>query len=119
MTVYSKGDMPISTDTLVTLRNCLSKMSIAINKELERRNPTKIVDESIFMMSYVDKTSPKLTDYQVAVREGNEEKFDYALKILKEAFAKIDNRYHGTNYNHSYWIFGNPERIYRQKLRVE
>lgn len=72
--------------------------------------------EANFKLNYTEYNSQKLGTYEVAEKNDNiPEKWNRALNILKQANATISSRYHGNNYNFSYWLYNG--RIYRQKLK--
>ncbi len=59
----------------------------------------------------------KIGDYEIAYASANiADKFQTALNILKASNATIKDRYHGVDYQYSYWIYGEG-KIYRQKLK--
>jgi len=74
------------------------------------------VSEANFNLNYTEVTSPKLGIFEIAEEKDNpKEKWTRALNILKQNNATISTRYHGNNYNFSYWLYN--DRIYRQKLK--
>lgn len=73
------------------------------------------VNESVFFLNYEDRESEKLKRFQIATQKGNETEFSEAFKVLKNAKATISNRYHGPNYNFSYWIWN--DNIYRKQIQ--
>lgn len=79
----------------------------------------KTVAEDNFFFEYDNYESPNMGKYQSATKEGNiTGRFQNAYNILKKADARIDNRYHGPDYEFAYWIWEHgKDRIYRQKLR--
>jgi hypothetical protein len=48
----------------------------------------------------------KLGEYEVAYKTGNiPDKLDFAYNILRSANATIKDRYHGADYQYSYWLY--------------
>lgn len=59
----------------------------------------------------------KLGEYEVAHKTSNiEEKWRPAYNILRNSNATIKDRYHGQDYQYSYWLYG-EDKIFRQKLK--
>ena len=74
------------------------------------------VSEAKFNLNYTEVTSPKLGNFEIAEEKTNPtEKWTRAHNILKQNNATISTRYHGNNYNFSYWLYNG--KIYRQKLK--
>ncbi len=106
----------MKSESILVNKAALQEVIEKLQKIVKGQTSTKIVNESNFFMNYEPRQTPKLGLFQVASREGNETNFDTALKVLKKFKATISHRYHGNDYNYSYWFFGSPEKIFRQKL---
>jgi len=74
------------------------------------------VSEANFNLNYTEVSSPKLGTFEIAEEKTNLiEKWTRANNILKQNNATISTRYHGNNYNFSYWLYNG--KIYRQELK--
>ena len=82
---------------------------------------TPAASEINFNLNYTERNTQKLGTFEVAEEKDNpKEKWTRALNILKQNNATISTRYHGEDYNYSYWLYNkNLDRIYRQKLKNE
>jgi len=91
----------------------------ACDSYIESVTPTefKAIPETVFSyLTYEPHVGEKLKEYEMAQAKNNTQKeFDEAFNTLKEANATINNRYHGSGYVFSYWLFS--QAIYRQKLK--
>lgn len=101
------------------MRDHYQAIADALNEELEKNSPPEVkpaVLEENFNLNYSEFTSKKLGTFEVAEKNGNiPEKGNRAFNILKNANATINSRYHGKNYQFSYWIY--DSRIFRKKLK--
>ena len=58
----------------------------------------------------------KLGEFEIAHKKTNlEDKWQTAFTILRNNNSTIEDRYHGIDYQYSYWLF-DSEKIYRKKL---
>lgn len=58
----------------------------------------------------------KLAEFETADKQGNvEQNWTHAFNILKASNSTINNRYHGADFTHTYWLY--QDRIFRQKLK--
>ena len=106
----------VLVEILVKVRDMATEALDQLTPEEVKEKP--IVDESNFYFTYKDYESPKLKSFQAADRKDNTgNRFQSAINILKKNDATISHRYHGEDYNFSYWLYGDPVRIYRQKLK--
>jgi hypothetical protein len=61
--------------------------------------------------------SEKMGEYEIAHKNSNiTDKWQSANNILRSSNATIKTRYHGEDYQYSYWLYG-EDKIYRQKLK--
>ena len=84
-------------------------------------NPERVavLEESFTTLRFEPMKGDKLGDYEIAFKSGNiEGKFQSAYNVLAASNATIKDRYHGTGYAFSYWLFGEG-KIYRQRLKQE
>jgi len=86
----------------------------ACNSEIERLKPseakdqpqTKAVSESNFDLTYAKHTGVKLGEFEIAdEKDSPSDLYKHAFNILKQANATISNRYHGEDYQFSYWLY--------------
>ena len=91
------------------------KRNIAARHGVTDEEPL-IVSEDHFDLNYKQVTSQKLGTFEITEEKANPpEKWTKAHNILKQNNSTISNRYHGTNYVFSYWLYN--KKIYRQKLK--
>jgi len=88
------------------------------SQEPELENAPATVKETTFTtLKWDEQKGSKLGDFEVAYKASNiEDKWQHAFNILRNSNATIKERYHGENYSHSYWVYG-QDKIYRQKLK--
>jgi hypothetical protein len=110
-------------ESLVKLRDALSMASESLNEYIDTLAPaeakkTPAVDESLFLiLKFEPQQGAKLGDYEVSYKANNiEEKWIQAFKLLETSKATIQNRYHGKDYQYTYWLYG-ENKIYRQKMK--
>ncbi len=113
-------------DFLIKLRDGAQMIADAANEtlksmtnpELDLEKETVAVNETTFIILKWDtQKSFQLGDFDVAYKKSNlQDKWQTAFNILRNSNATIKERYHGTGYNYSYWIYG-EDKIYRQKLK--
>ncbi len=101
---------------VIILKNCIIELHKLPELELEKEVTT--VNETTFIILKWDaQKGVQLGDFDVAYKKSNlQDKWQSAFKILRNSNATIKERYHGTGYNYSYWIYG-EDKIYRQKLK--
>jgi hypothetical protein len=113
-------------NALVKTRDGLRMAADAIDDYLETLAPPGMkkatcgnaaTPEPVFTcLTFEPHRGERLGDYETAQAKNNrQEQFDQAFNILKTADASIQNRFHGPNYAHSYWLYN--LMIYRQKLK--
>lgn len=86
--------------------------------EAEKQKPqSPEIDEALFScLKFEAQQGNKLGDYEIADKtQNNSEDWQKAFDILKKLNATIKDRAKGQNF--SYWLYGDFERIYRQKRR--
>jgi len=98
------------------------KVRDAANEAIEQLTPQEIkeqvpsVSEANFDLNFTEYAGQKLGNFEVAEKNGNiPEKWTRGFNILKQANATISSRYHGENYDFTYWLYN--RKIYRQKLK--
>jgi len=106
----------VLVEILVKVRDMATEALEQLTPEEIKEKP--VVNESNFFLTYKNYESPKLGKFQAAdLKDNVPDRFQRVVNILKQNDAKIDNRYHGEGYNFSYWLYGDPVRIYRQQLK--
>lgn len=74
-------------------------------------------EETFTILKFEAQQGVKLGEFDVAHKASNlEDKWQSAYNILRASNATIKDRYHGEDYQYSYWLYG-EDRIYRQKLK--
>jgi len=74
-------------------------------------------EETFTTLKYEKQQGNRLGEFEVAYKASNlPDKFSPAYGILRVNNATIKERYHGSGYVYSYWLFG-KDKIYRQKLK--
>jgi hypothetical protein len=111
---------------LVKLRDASQMIVEAANEFLKSMEPPELglenepaaVQELTFTtLKFETQKGSKLGDYEVAYKANNiQDKWSHAFNVLKNSNATIKDRYHGTGYAYSYWLYG-EDKIYRQKLK--
>ena len=83
----------------------------------KQKSQTTEIDEALFLcLKFEAQTGQKLGNYEIADKtKNNPEEWQKAFDILKKSGATIKDRAKGQNF--SYWLYGDFERIYRQKRR--
>lgn len=81
-------------------------------KEIKR---DQAVPEEVFnCLTFEAQTGQKLGAFETASQDKNDEsKFKAAYDTLDQTKATIKDRYHGQEYQHTYWTFN--QKIYRQR----
>ena len=84
--------------------------------ELGGENKQAAVNELTFStLKWDQQKGAQLGEFDKAYKASNiEEKWKHAFYMLRSSNATIKDRYHGTGYSYSHWIFG-QDKIYRQK----
>ncbi|MGA2523646.1 MAG: hypothetical protein ABSF65_05780 [Candidatus Bathyarchaeia archaeon] len=108
---------------LVKVRDGAQQIADAANEYVESLTPPEIkeenaVDENTFSCLKFDaQQGNKLGSFDVAYKTTNPaDKWTQAFDVLSKANSTIQTRYHGKNYEFSYWLYGEG-KIYRQKLK--
>ncbi len=113
-------------ESLVKLRDAFSMASEALNDYINTLAPAEahneekqpVVNEAIFnVLKFEGQQGAKIGAYEVAYKQNNvAEKWQSAYNILEKSNATIKDRYKGSGYSFSYWLYG-VDKIYRQKLK--
>jgi len=113
-------------DFLAKLRDAGQMISDAADELLKSITPPELgldnepsaVNEITFTaLKWDAQKGTHLGDFDVAHKTSNiEDKWRHAFNILQSSNATIKERYNGTGYSYSYWIYG-KDKIYRQKLK--
>jgi hypothetical protein len=86
--------------------------------KVAKKEPAATVSEEPFTcLKFEDQRGAKLGEYAVAYRQSNLlDKWNTAFNILRQSNATIKDRYYGSGYHFSFWLYG-ENKIYRQKLK--
>jgi len=78
----------------------------------------KHIDEKAFIaLKFEEQKGAKLGTFEIANQNSNTvNAWKTPFDELGKANATIKDRYHGKNYEYSYWLYGEG-KIYRQKLK--
>lgn len=109
---------------LVKLRDASKQLADAADQYIVSLAPPEIkaelsaVQEATFKtLKFEAQKGVKLGEYELAHKQANlEDKWQPAHNILNNNNATIKDRYHGQDYQYSYWLFG-TDKIYRQKIK--
>ena len=109
---------------LVKLRDAFSMAAEATNEYIDslapaevKRGGTAVQELTFTALKFEAQEGVKLGNYEVAYKANNlEDKWTQAYNILNKANATIQERYHGGEYEFSYWLYG-TDKIYRQKRK--
>jgi len=84
----------------------------------QKQTHKDVVPESVFSPLKWDLVhSDKMGDYEIAGAPSNPgQSFKDAFTVLSGDNATIKTRYHGSDYQFSYWLYG-ENRIYRQRIK--
>jgi hypothetical protein len=106
-------------DMLTAFEASIAKMKQQIAKlvGVETKQSAAVREETFTCLKFEAQQGAKIGEFEVAYKEHNlPENWNSAYNVLKQSNATINNRYHGENYEHSYWLYGEG-KIYRQKLK--
>jgi len=112
-------------DALVRVRDGLRMAADAIDDYLQTFGPkekqpgqkTAVNEETFTSLKFEPQQGQKIGAYDVAYKANNvQENWVQAFNILKEVNATIKARYRGSEYQFSYWLYGEG-KIYRQKKK--
>lgn len=105
---------------LVKIRDAAQMISDSVNDYIDSLAPKEVkreqvVPEEIFdCLNYEGQQGAKLGSFETASQDKNDEsKFKAAYDTLDQTKATIKDRYHGQEYQHTYWTFN--QKIYRQR----
>lgn len=89
-----------------------SLATLGLKSELAKGN------EANFMtLKYEAQKGTKLGEFEIAHKKANlDDKWQTAFTILRNSNSTIEDRYHGIDYQYSYWLYGS-DKIYRKKLQ--
>lgn len=113
-----------SVDFLIKLRDASHMLADAAEEELAKMAPPRVKaapaavkEETFLILKFEAQEGAKIGSYEVGYKANNlEGKWHHAYNILKNSNATINNRYHGQDYEFSYWLY-DKDKIYRQKLK--
>jgi len=116
---------------LICIRDACQSITVGIDEYVNAKNlpetPTPkpqqqstrqnqlTVSEFDFSLQFDEHISERMGKYSTASKENNGDQFQRAFSILHLADAKINKRYVGKGYKHSYWLW--KDNIYRQQLK--
>jgi hypothetical protein len=113
----------MSVDFVIKLRDAAALVLDACTEELEKMAPSSVKqeatvkEETFAILDFEKQAGERLGEFEVASKKTNiPEKFQQAYNILRQSNATIAHRYHGKDYNYSYWVYG-EDRIFKQKLK--
>lgn len=89
-----------------------------VDAEKKGSELSPFVDETTFyILKFEPQKGERLGEFAVADKASNiPDKFSQAYGILRTNNATIQNRYHGPDYEYTYWLYGEG-KIYRQKKK--
>lgn len=119
--------MSKQVDFLVKLRDAHQMAADSINEFLEslplpeaksqEQKPAAVQETTFTILTFEPQQGAKIGEYSVAYRQQNVvDKWTQAESVLRQSNATINARYHGQDYQFSYWLYGEG-KIYRQKLK--
>lgn len=86
-------------------------------KEEQKKESAAVSEQNFTILKFELQQGSKIGEYAVAYKTNNlPEKWNSAFNVLSKSNAVINDRYHGQNYEFSYWLYGEG-KIYRQKLK--
>lgn len=99
-----------------TLDNASAKIWQTIGQQPPKTDDATLPESNFSTLKFEPQRGVKLGDFEVAHKAANlENKWSNAYNILRVNNSTIESRYHGKDYQYSYWLFGS-DKIYRQKL---
>ena len=111
---------------LVKLRDAFSMAAEATNDYIDSLTPQEVkedkpavAEETFLILKFEPQQGIKLGVFEVSFKanaESTADKWQNAYDVLAKANATIKDRYHGKEYQFSYWLFGEG-KIYRQKRK--
>lgn len=111
--------MDSKIESLVKIRDATQMIADSVNDYINTLAPKEIkqaaVTQDVFnCLTYEEQQGAKLGIFETASKDKNDEsKFQTAFNTLDVAKATIKDRYHGQNYQHTYWLYN--QKIYRQR----
>lgn len=79
--------------------------------------PVAVVEVTFSSLKWEAQKGSQLGDFEIAHKNNNlPDKWSSACNILRVNNSTIKDRYHGDNYQYSYWLYG-EDKIYRQKFK--
>lgn len=108
------------SEAIVDFANALETACVQLKRYVGEQHGVLSVNEETFnVLKFEKQTGNRIGEFEVASKTNNlPEKFERAHSILEKNNATISNRYHGTGYAFSYWLYG-ENRIYRQLLKTK
>lgn len=112
-------------EALVKLRDSLTMAAEALNDYIDTLAPREVKDEApktaeetFLALKFEAQQGQKLGTFDVSFKANAADpgKWQSAYDALTAANASIKDRYHGKEYQFSYWLYGEG-KIYRQKLK--
>ncbi len=119
--------MDKQVEFLVKLRDAFIMASEATNEYIdslappeikaEKKQAAAVLELNFTTLKFEAQQGAKLGEYEIAYKQSNPaDKWQSAYNILSNGDATIQDRYHGEDYQYSYWLYGEG-KIYRQKLK--
>jgi hypothetical protein len=109
-------------EILSDLGDALESLAVNLKRQimelgLKEGKQAAVKEETFTFLKFESQEGAKIGAFDVAYEKTNiPEKWNSAFNILKQSNSTINSRYHGANYEFSYWLFGEG-KIYRQKLK--
>jgi hypothetical protein len=83
----------------------------------EKKQAAAVLELNFTYLKFEAQQGAKLGEYEIAYKQSNlTDNWQSAYNILSNSNATIQDRYHGEDYQYSYWLYGEG-KIYRQKLK--
>ena len=110
-------------EVLADVANGLEALAVNLKQVVElagikeQKKESAVLEQTFLILKFESQQGVKIGEYAVAYKANNlPEKWNSAFNVLSKSNAVINDRYHGQNYEFSYWLFGEG-KIYRQKLK--
>jgi len=96
----------------------LNEYGVAKGYGEAEKNTTGFVQEETFTaLKFETAKGERLGEFEIAHKSSNlPDKWARAYTVLRHNNSTIKDRYHGPDYQFSYWLYG-EDRIYRQKRK--
>ena len=104
-------------DGLQGLQPTVEAIDRYLSSFTELEETTTVKEETFTILKFEPAKGERLGEFETAHKSNNlPDKWNHAYNILRQNNAVINSRYHGPDYEFSYWLY-DEDRIFRQKRK--